>query len=181
MTFLLIKQRQPPALEVSMQNKIFPKNGFTLIELLVVVVIIGILAAIALPKYQLAVAKSRMSEAIVILKNIKQAADNYEMATNKKPESFKDLDIALPNCNADFTSCSSNAVIYTISIASSYIFAYLKGRRLFLERNLNNNILWCAFPINDSFGRKVCEAISGGGPVDHSGSSISYIIVSKTK
>ena len=72
------------------------KQAFTLIELLVVVLIIGILAAVALPQYQKAVEKSRAAQAITLLKSVFQAAKAYELANGNWPVSFEELSVDIP-------------------------------------------------------------------------------------
>ena len=84
-------------------------KAFTLIEILVAVLIIGILAAIAVPQYQKAVVKSRAAHLQSVLSNIVKASNEYYLQTGQYPTSFEQLDIDF-NLPTGEAPCSANFV-----------------------------------------------------------------------
>ncbi len=75
------------------------KRGFTLLEVLIVVIIIGILAAIAMPQYMSTLEKARSGEAMTNIGTIRTSLDRYwyEKLALPSNNDFSVLDIADPN------------------------------------------------------------------------------------
>ncbi|MGN0016567.1 MAG: type IV pilin protein [Candidatus Avelusimicrobium sp.] len=151
----------------------YKNTGFTLIELLVVVLIIGILSSVALPQYQVAVAKSRLAALIPNVRALKDSLEMYYLANGTySPGSGvaygSDIAIA-PGCTDSDTTlwitCPNN-IFYdrldqskpTVSgINQNIKLAYL----LWLDQSIRPGEARCIASASDNTANKVCKSMGG--------------------
>ena len=110
------------------------KKGFTLIEMLVVVLIIGILAGIALPQYNKAVEKARLSEGLLYVKTIEDTIQRY-ILSNGYPSEL----VRLPDLPFDIELSGVESDEYGYITKNFQIGGWLNSNAYTIEIDRTNN------------------------------------------
>ncbi len=142
------------------------KKGFTLIELLVVVLIIGILAAIAFPQYQIAVLKSRTAEMLTNIRAFAEAHMRHKLATGQYPSNFNELDITMPcTISADGVFCVSDKYTYRRALVGNQPTINADRNGIMIWVQLPNEYgpykLYCRAQLSYSGAKEACISLGG--------------------
>ena len=144
----------------------FNGRGFTLIELLVVVLIIGILASVALPQYQKAIDKTRLSEAFILGRHIQQREYLYHLENGFYAKSFEDLQMEVPGGykmykGLEHTLTGKNGSIQLETAPNNRVlFYYYVGRKLTLAMDFKFSSGKITCISYTDYGKQLCQSLS---------------------
>lgn len=143
------------------------KQGFTLIELLVVVLIIGVLAAMALPQYRVAVGMSRASTMYAFMRGVDQAQQAFYMANNRYATTFDSLSVGIPPgfTKTDEKTITKRHMACHIMTAHGNAEISIKCTEgitgVVLEKYHNQNYYLCWAGTNKELNKQICRSLSG--------------------
>jgi type IV pilus assembly protein PilA len=126
-------------------------QGFTLIELLVVMIIIGILAAIAIPVFLSQRAKARDTSSKADVSTVGKELATYFV----EPAAVPNVTVAQAAAGADIVLSDGGAAFATVKVSS--------GTTLGATASLNSDTLWCVGVSNPDGKQKTYKYSAAGG------------------
>ena len=116
-------------------------DAFTLVELMVVIVVVGILAAVAVPKYNDIIIKANASEFPIIFNNIKTSqaiklAEDGVYTSILNQSDFNKLGMAVPNSKYFYYYCpATNYEYWCVTVLKKNMGKYRKGSTILMNHD----------------------------------------------